>query len=72
MSETSDDQPDDINEDEEIKETDQSEETTGEVSIDNLNGDETSEVDSQSLDSSTPSEAAEESATDFSEPKTLT
>ena len=46
MSETSDDQPDDINEDEEIKETDQSEETTGEVSIDNLNGDETSEVDS--------------------------
>ena len=68
MSETSDDQPDDINEDEEIKETDQSEETTGEVSIDNLNGDETSEVDSQSLDSSTPSEAAGENATESSEP----
>ena len=68
MSETSDDQPDEINEDEEIKETDQSEETTGEVSIDNLNGDETSEVDSQSVDSSTPSEAAEESATESLEP----
>ena len=67
MSETSDDQPDDINEDEEIKETDQSEETTGEVSIDNLNGDESSEVDSQSVDSSTASEAAAEGATESSD-----